>query len=240
MRYENIKDKELIELFSELPVNADYFANYLLEYRPIINILDKYCFEYCYVDQLYNIYVRAVKDIPYSSFLKLIKKGESQNFWGTFKANKYTVLYLKANSFLCYYRKKRSSLEKDRITTKMLIRTAMMFSLQAIKIERIDMEQGEIYRYIDLDKCVHYIALTTSDRFKSADIKITQFTTKFTLLDEVRESKDIIDFWVVSPTALQPITYNRFKDNLDSKLYWFNNKVIDISHYFNGLPIDQH
>lgn len=245
MNYKDMKDIEIIKFFNELPVNPGYFANYLSQYRDIIQILHNLDFEYCFVEQLYNIYKDTVdKGMSYNTFIRIIKKGEEDKFWGVFKSNGYSVLYLKSNSFLCYYRKKRSSLEKDRITTKMLVRTAMVFSLKYAKVERVKIPNDEIYKCITYDGKLQYVALTTSNSFKATKIKRVNFVTSLAVLFDLNEENTLkrehIDIHIISVYPLQSAIYEDLKKLLNDSDFGFSNEIIDISKYFNGLPIDQH
>jgi len=241
--YADFDDRDFHHLFSSLPINPGYFTNYILEYRYIIEILQNLDFDYCFVEQLHKIYKTTIDNISYNSFLKLIKKGEQDKFWGIFTANKYSILYLKSNSFLCYYRKKRSSLEKDRITTKMLVRSAIIFSMGFSKVERIALEKDEIYKCWDYIGNVKYVALTSSDCFKNSIQKRIRFATAFSTFLDLKEDntddREEVDFYVLSVFPLQPSV----KEHLTNLLYGiatFYNHVEDVSKYFGGIPIDQH
>lgn len=220
-------DDQLLEMLKELPVNPHYYINYVMEYKSIIGVMGQYTEGYCFVEQLYNHY-KTVNNITYPTFISLLKRAETENFIGLFKVYNYYVVYLKTNAYKCYKGIDRGGIDPKKITTAMLIRSALKLSVKA-DIKPIEVEcTSHIYSYNR-----GYVLFVTSDTYGNLK-KITNLCTSVHDLALSRKGKQY--FNIISPVPLKDSILRKFKTELENSNLTFKNTVVDVNKYFNNIP----
>lgn len=214
-----ITGNEVLNYLNSFGIKTEYVLHWLETYKPILDLMFKRDIQYCFIEQLYNIY-SINYDISYKHFLSIIKQGEEDSFWGTYYYGKHKVLYLKSHSFKCQLGINRSSLIESRITNKMLLRSSLKMCLGAL--EKVDFANIDIYENKSYE-LVNYYYFTTSD--KPLSVKTINI-----LVDVIRELINYNDVSSIAGLNIPYDMYNKYLYKVD-KPYTLNMEFIIYSRY---------